>query len=178
MYALDERTPVRSGRKTGRYQPGPASGRGSEAGFTCLHCRGSVSPGWMLSGVRHRNHCPYCLWSRHLDWMEAGDRLSACKAGMQPVGLTLKRCLKKYGSGRGELMLVHRCTDCGTVSINRIAADDDPGTIFGIFEASSILDEAGKCCMEELGIDLLQPFERDLVHLRLFGNGAAMECAC
>jgi hypothetical protein len=47
--------------------------------------------------VRNRNHCPYCLWSRCLDLFRAGDRLSACKAPMQPVGLALKHTRKKYG---------------------------------------------------------------------------------
>jgi hypothetical protein len=78
-----------------------------------------------FSGVQHRNHCPYCLWSRHLDHEKAGDRLSACKAGMRPIGLTYKRTRKKYGDQRGEMMLVHLCLDCGKVSLNRVAADDD-----------------------------------------------------
>ncbi len=33
-------------------------------------------------------------------------------------------------------MLVHICTDCESVSINRIAADDDPKTILEVFRNS------------------------------------------
>ncbi|HEY4722578.1 MAG TPA: RNHCP domain-containing protein, partial [Anaerolineae bacterium] len=64
--------------------------------FVCVHCRNFVSAQAVLSGVRNRNHCPYCLSSRHLDLYAAGDRLSACKARMKPIGLTLKRQSKKY----------------------------------------------------------------------------------
>jgi RNHCP domain len=68
-----------------------------ENGFKCVHCHGFVSLASGLSGVRNRNHCPYCLFSRHLDLHAPGDRLSACKALMQPVGLTIKAVRKKYG---------------------------------------------------------------------------------
>jgi len=56
---------------------------------------------------------------------------------MKPVGLTMKKSRNKYQlSPRGELMLVHACTGCGSVSINRIAADDDPKTILEVFRNS------------------------------------------
>jgi hypothetical protein len=108
----------------------------AQDGFVCKHCRNFVSSAFLLSGVHNRNHCPYCLWSRHLDLEAAGDRLSACKAPMRPIGLTIKLSRRKYGFGRGELMLIHQCSDCGRLSINRLAADDDPESIFSIFEQS------------------------------------------
>ena len=81
--------------------------------FTCVHCGNYVSAGQMLAGVQNRNHCPYCLWSRHLDLFKAGDRMAACKAPMQPIGLTLKAGHKKYASATGgEMMLVHICSGC------------------------------------------------------------------
>ena len=96
------------------------------ADFTCKHCGRYVSARTAISGVVNRNHCPYCLHSRHVDLFKPGDRLCACKGVMAPVGLTVKRSRDKYARGlNGELMLVHRCTACGTLSINRIAADDD-----------------------------------------------------
>src|SRR5512139_2755149 len=108
-----------------RYGRSPARER-SFGDFRCLACGYLVSAQPVVSGVHNRNHCPYCLWSRHLDLYEAGDRLAACKAGMRPVGLTLKRSRDKYGGqAAGELMLVHQCSECGKLSINRIAADDD-----------------------------------------------------
>jgi hypothetical protein len=109
--------------------------------FKCGNCGALVLSMNMLSGVQNRNHCPYCLWSRHLDLYSAGDRLSACKARMRPIGLTMKKSRNKYQlSPRGELMLVHTCVDCQTVSINRIAADDDPQTILAVFHSSLSLE--------------------------------------
>ena len=105
--------------------------------FRCAHCHNLVSTAHLLSGVNNRNHCPYCLWSCHLDLFSAGDRLSACKGQMKPIGLTMKKSRNKYRlESRGELMLVHECTECGTLSINRIAADDDPENILTIFQDS------------------------------------------
>src|SRR5512147_2229255 len=98
--------------------------------FRCAHCHALVSSAHLFSGVNNRNHCPYCLWSCHLDLFAAGDRLSACKAPMQPIGLTMKPGRNKYRpEAHGELMLVHACTGCGSLSINRIAADDDSQTV-------------------------------------------------
>ncbi len=109
--------------------------------FVCAHCGAFVCANAELSGVKNRNHCPYCLSSRHLDHYEAGDRLSACKARMRPIGLTVKQTNKKYGSAaQGELMLIHQCEDCGKVSINRIAADDDNDLILALLEQSGRLE--------------------------------------
>ncbi|WP_220193259.1 RNHCP domain-containing protein [Ktedonospora formicarum] len=70
-----------------------ASGRGKSAKplyntaeevFKCRHCRRFVCP--LPSGGHHRNHCPFCLYSRHVDDRQSGDRLSTCGASMQPIG--------------------------------------------------------------------------------------------
>lgn len=144
----------------------------ADDGFLCKHCRAFVSLAGFLSGVCNRNHCPYCLWSRHLDLYAAGDRLSACKSPMEPIGLTVKATRKKYGSSRGELMLVHACIECGKVSINRIAADDHPGTILAVFEGSSRLDASTRTRLEAGGIRALTSLEGDIVQAQLFGQGS------
>src|SRR5690349_4243436 len=133
--------------------------------FHCENCGALVSSMNMLSGVQNRNHCPYCLWSRHLDLYSAGDRLSACKAGMKPIGLTMKKSRNKYQlSPRGELMLVHACTECESISINRIAADDDPEQVLAIFRSS--LD--GRPFHED-EISILSAEDADLVQAQLYG---------
>lgn len=66
-------------------------------------------------GTRHRNHCPYCLWSRHLD-EQPGDRACACRGAMQPVAIDVRN--------DGEWAIIHRCTGCGVMRTNRIAGDD------------------------------------------------------
>lgn len=83
--------------------------------FRCRHCRTFV--GALPSGGRHRNHCPRCLYSRHVDGRRPGDRASECGASMRPVGAFLRE--------RGEHVILHRCDGCGFERHNRIAADDD-----------------------------------------------------
>jgi hypothetical protein len=72
----------------------------------------------------YRNHCPVCLWSRHVD-VKPGDRASDCMGMMQPVRMD-------HRSGKG-LVIIHRCTRCAFVRANRIARDtvqeDDLGAI-------------------------------------------------
>ena len=46
-----------------------------------------------------------------------GDRKSNCQSKMKPLGLTCR--------SDGELMVVHRCLNCGKISYNRIAGDDN-----------------------------------------------------
>jgi hypothetical protein len=137
--------------------------------FKCKHCHHYVSTDPLLSGVNNRNHCPYCLWSRHLDLYQSGDRLAACKAEMEPVGLTLKRTNKRYGRQQGELMLIHRCIECGGLSINRTAADDDAEAILAIFTASLKLDPHLKQQIEQQDIQLLTQEDAEIVRARLFG---------
>ncbi len=106
--------------------------------FRCIHCGAEVYTLPMLSGVQNRNHCPYCLSSRHVDHLQAGDRLSACKAIMQPVGLAMKPGRNKYRSqATGELMVIHRCSECGKLSINRLAADDRADRLMDIYHRSA-----------------------------------------
>ena len=136
--------------------------------FRCGNCHALVSSMHMLSAVNNRNHCPYCLWSCHLDLYSAGDRLSACKAKMKPVGLTLKKSRNKYQlNPRGELMLVHICTDCNSVSINRIAADDDPESILAVYHSS--LDVSHRFVNEQ-GITMLNAKDMDAVYTQLYGQ--------
>lgn len=137
--------------------------------FHCKNCRGYVSTDPLLSGVHNRNHCPYCLWSRHMDLYEVGDRLSACKAEMRPVGLALKRTNKKYGQQQGELMIIHHCVECGKVSVNRIAADDDAENILDIYIRSLRMDARLKMWITNSGIQALTDADEDLVRRRLFG---------
>ncbi len=82
--------------------------------FRCRHCRMFVGP--VPSGGKHRNHCPFCLHSRHVDLSRPGDRLSPCGATMAPIGVFVR--------ADGEYSLVHRCLSCGVERHNRIAADD------------------------------------------------------
>jgi hypothetical protein len=143
--------------------------RSSNNDFRCLNCSNYVSAMAELSGVRNRNHCPYCLWSRHLDLYAAGDRLSACKAPMRPIGLTMKPGHNKYARAGGELMLVHLCQDCGHLSINRIAADDDDQILAEIFSISSSLPFGIQESLLTSGIRLLERGSENIIRRQLLG---------
>jgi hypothetical protein len=139
--------------------------------FRCLHCGYPVTAASLLAGVRNRNHCPYCLWSRHMDLFEPGDRLAACRSAMQPIGLTVKRTRKKYaGLGAGELMLIHLCTGCGQLSINRIAADDDPDTAVTIYLQSTRIELEVNTRLVRLGIQPLTTSDAAIVQAQLYGH--------
>jgi hypothetical protein len=138
--------------------------------FKCIHCQQMISADIALSGVNNRNHCPYCLHSRHLDLYEAGDRLSACKGAMKPIALTLKRTHNKYGLNRGELMLVHQCVECGKVSANRIAADDIADYLLEIYQHSLSLGKSTRTRFAEKGVEILTGADGDLVRARLYGR--------
>jgi hypothetical protein len=86
-------------------------GAGNEA-FRCIKCGRDVPP---LTSGSYRNHCPFCLWSRHVD-DAPGDRLAECGGMMAPAGLEQ--------SGKKGFVIVHRCTACGAVRRNRAATDD------------------------------------------------------
>jgi DNA-directed RNA polymerase subunit RPC12/RpoP len=150
--------------------------RHTSEGFVCLYCRNIVSAEQALTGGHNRNHCPYCLSSRHLDLYQAGDRLSACRGHMQAIGLTLKHRPSKYATEKqGELMLIHQCEECGKVSINRIAADDDDEAILSVFERSQWIDSGTHAILIENGIFLLDAEETPLVYRRLYGQAASRE---
>jgi RNHCP domain len=147
--------------------------RSSEQGFICVQCHLYVSCALDVAGVQNRNHCPSCLWSRHLDWHNAGDRLSVCRSAMRPVGLTTKRGRNKYARERdGELMIIHQCTACEKVVINRIAADDSAAALLVLFEGSYETSAAFQAELDTSGVSILTAHDSDLVRRRLFGNSS------
>jgi RNHCP domain len=95
------------------FNPGSAAiGRGAQnQGFTCNHCGANVLP---LTNGSYRNHCPVCLYSKHVD-IVPGDRASACRGLMPPIRL-------EHRPGKGQV-IVHRCQRCGHVRPNRVAMD-------------------------------------------------------
>ena len=137
--------------------------------FKCCRCKAWVESDPEVCGVKHRNHCPYCLVSRHVDEIKAGDRRSDCRAAMRPIGLTLKRSRNKYAVDDGELMLIHECLGCGKISINRIAADDNAEKLLFVFNSSGEMDPQLMERIEGQGIRLLGRNDLNLVLSRLYG---------
>jgi rubrerythrin len=77
--------------------------------FTCLHC------GARVRGTGYTNHCPHCLWSRHVD-INPGDRASNCLGLMEPIAVQ---------SHRGTYRIIHRCQVCGLEKPNKLAKNDN-----------------------------------------------------
>lgn len=89
--------------------------------FTCAVCGKECKPEGAAS--EHRNHCPNCLSSLHVD-VEPGDRASDCESPMDPISVWVKK--------NGEWAIIHRCRRCGELSSNRVAADDNPMKLMSI----------------------------------------------
>ena len=89
--------------------------------FTCRVCGWPVGPNG--AGSDHRNHCPNCLSSVHLD-IEPGDRAADCGGIMDPIAVWVRK--------GGEWAIIHRCRRCGHLSSNRSAADDNPLKLMGL----------------------------------------------
>lgn len=89
--------------------------------FTCKVCGRLVVPEG--AGSQHRNHCPNCLSSLHVD-EEPGDRAACCGGIMEPISVWVRKS--------GEWAIIHRCRRCGHLSSNRSAADDNPLKLMSI----------------------------------------------
>ncbi|PIZ71854.1 hypothetical protein COY07_04225 [Candidatus Peregrinibacteria bacterium CG_4_10_14_0_2_um_filter_43_11] len=83
-------------------------------GFTCEKCKKKVGS---HKGGSCRNHCPFCLFSLHIDLNAPGDRLNECEGLMAPIGIEIN---KKKG-----VRLEHLCQKCGAKAFNRSAPDDN-----------------------------------------------------
>ena len=101
--------------RTYRHDDRPRFSRTEAATFRCRRCKLLV--GSLPSGGRQRNHCPYCLYSRHLDGRTPGDRASDCGAAMAPIA--------RFIRPNGEHALLHHCLGCAAERHNRVAADND-----------------------------------------------------
>lgn len=104
-----------SGKQEKTYTKGYYQNHPCTETFVCSHCGRTVTP--QGAGSDHRNHCPYCLFSKHLD-ITPGDREADCGGSMEPIAVWVRK--------NGEWAVIHRCKICGTLCSNRIAADDNP----------------------------------------------------
>ena len=67
-------------------------------------------------------------------------------------------------------MLIHECVECKSLSINRIAADDDPGTVLSIFETSLTFSHQSQVLYEQHGIVMLNAGDQEIVYTQLYGQ--------
>lgn len=82
-------------------------------GFTCGHCGRQVPP---TAQTTPRNHCPFCLWSAHVD-INPGDRANPCRGLMRPIGI--------YTHTKKDYVILYLCERCGERSKSKAILEDD-----------------------------------------------------
>jgi len=80
--------------------------------FICENCGKKVPK----LGYSCRNHCPYCLHSKHVD-KNPGDRAEECHGDLEPVSMEI--------DGKKGYVIVFRCKKCGAIRRNKAAKDDN-----------------------------------------------------
>lgn len=89
--------------------------------FTCEHC------GLAVAGNGYTNHCPRCLWSKHVD-RAPGDRAAGCGGLMPPVAVEAQA---------DGYRLLHRCQQCGAQKWNQAAEEDDFDELLAVARRSA-----------------------------------------
>ncbi len=77
--------------------------------FVCEKC------GFDVEGNGYTNHCPQCLWSKHVD-VTPGDRAGICRGLMEPVRVEVKN---------REYIIIHKCVKCGLDLSNKAVKEDN-----------------------------------------------------
>jgi hypothetical protein len=90
--------------------------------FMCEHCSFEVK------GTGYTNHCPQCLWSKHVD-VNPGDRAATCGGMMKPVRVETEKGLKQ--------LLTHRCEKCGYEKRNRLEIGDNFDAVLAVVKAEN-----------------------------------------
>ena len=68
-----------------------------------------------MEGNGYTNHCPECLWSKHVD-VFPGDRAEVCHGLMEPIGQEIKA---------GSHDILYRCVKCKIERRNKVAKEDN-----------------------------------------------------
>ncbi|MFA6250694.1 MAG: RNHCP domain-containing protein [Candidatus Shapirobacteria bacterium] len=78
--------------------------------FKCEVC------GIKVVGDGYTDHCPKCLWGKHVDEEIPGDRASDCGGLMEPIKTVLEK---------GEFRIFYKCRKCGHGFVVREGKDDN-----------------------------------------------------
>jgi rubrerythrin len=77
--------------------------------FICDHC------GTCVTGTGYTNHCPKCLWSKHVD-ENPGDRASLCEGAMEPQSVVVLSSVYR---------IMHKCARCGFIRLQDASKEDN-----------------------------------------------------
>lgn len=91
--------------------------------FNCAHC------GAVVHGNGYTNHCPNCLWSRHVD-NTPGDRLATCGGMMQPISVETEGT---------HYIITHKCEICGKTKRQRTSDNDNIDAIIELSQNKSFI---------------------------------------
>ena len=86
--------------------------------FICENCGYKVKK----LGYSCRNHCPKCLFSKHVD-INPGDRSNNCQGLLVPISI------EKY---KNTYKIIYKCSKCGQIHKNIMANDDDMEKIISL----------------------------------------------
>ena len=89
--------------------------------FVCEHCGRQVEP----LGYSCRNHCPYCLHSKHVD-VNPGDREETCHGELVPIDIEI--------NSKKGYVVVFKCIKCGKIRKNKLAEDDNMELVYEIIK--------------------------------------------
>ena len=87
--------------------------------FICEVCGKEVKK----LGYTARDHCPYCLSSKHVD-INPGDRRAECCGVLVPIGIE--------NAKKGNYKIVYKCSKCGEIKRNIMAHDDNMDLVIKI----------------------------------------------
>ncbi|MBL8029691.1 MAG: RNHCP domain-containing protein [Candidatus Doudnabacteria bacterium] len=87
--------------------------------FACKNC------GAKVKGSGYTNHCPQCLWSKHVD-INPGDRAEKCEGQMEPIHVEYRK---------GEYILTHKCLICGQTRKCKTSPEDSIETLAKLSES-------------------------------------------
>ena len=89
--------------------------------FSCEKCD------FLVRGNGYTNHCPRCLWSKHVD-INPGDRLALCGGIMEPKNIEID----------GDThIIIHQCVQCNHQKRNKISKEDDSDVVLGIMRTQN-----------------------------------------
>ena len=87
--------------------------------FICENCGKFVE----ALGYSCRNHCSYCLYSKHVD-INPGDREETCHGMLKPIGIEI--------TNRKGFVIIYKCVKCGKTRKNKAANDDNMDIIINL----------------------------------------------